>query len=557
MAAPEVARPARWAWIATVALLLATLAGAGAFLRARSYDLWWQVETGEQIVKSLSIPRMDDYSFTSRGARWVNHSWLSQVLLHWFHSTLGPLGLWLFKALCAAGIAAAGYRALTRSGAPSGLALILVAASQVGLRSRLGERPETVSLLMAACVAALLLGLVSGRRRGASLLLLGALTFLWANLHAASLIVPALTAALLAGAALEKRRGGHGGRVVAAAALAVIISAGCLLLNPFGSGIFLVPLEIDRALDQGNLLNPEWGRPPLDRFPYFYAWVAAAAAITLVSLRRRRPASAARAGMLALAALMALTSVRHIGIFFALLPVCLDAGAISWPRVLERRAAGAIACLAAASWMALVPAGGGATGIGIEPDRFPVESADFIEENLPGGRLYNDVAFGGYLIWRFYPERRVFIDGRNEVHAMLLGEISAALDDGRLWESLLDRHGIDGAVVRYRPGAVTVLDAATGALSTSTFSETHFPRSHWALVHWDDVAMVFVRRDGPSARIAGELEYLHVRPEAWMQTIPTMDEGADPDTIAELERTLRDDPDCRLARSLLSRLRPR
>jgi len=47
------------------------------------------------------------------------------------------------------------------------------------------------------------------------------------------------------------------------------------------------------------------------------------------------------------------------------------------------------------------------------------------------------------------PEDRVFIDGRNEIHATLLHEIAEALDDGRAWSALLDRYGIQAAIRKH------------------------------------------------------------------------------------------------------------
>ena len=42
------------------------------------------------------------------------------------------------------------------------------------------------------------------------------------------------------------------------------------------------------------------------------------------------------------------------------------------------------------------------------------------------GRIYNPDQFGGYLIWSFYPERRVLTDGRNELHRTYIAEFAGA-----------------------------------------------------------------------------------------------------------------------------------
>ena len=43
---------------------------------------------------------------------------------------------------------------------------------------------------------------------------------------------------------------------------------------------------------------------------------------------------------------------------------------------------------------------------------YPVEAADFLDKSGLHGRVFNDYAFGGYLLWRLSPEFKFFIDGR-------------------------------------------------------------------------------------------------------------------------------------------------
>ncbi|HKY31913.1 MAG TPA: hypothetical protein VJV23_05195, partial [Candidatus Polarisedimenticolia bacterium] len=330
------------------------------------------------------------------------------------------------------------------------------------------------------------------------------------------------------------------------------VGAAALMLNPWGARLLVVPWHIAGALAPGNITNPEWLRPAIRDFPVFYVVLGAALAAGSVAAARRAPLSHARLAILAGIGLLALSGVRHGGFFFALLPLALPLGSLA-PRALSRSGglAAAAACLAAAGWMAAVPPPGASVGIGVETGRFPERAADFVEAHLPEARLYNDVAFGGYLIWRGHPGRKVFIDGRNEVHAPLLHELARSIDDGLAWRALLDRHRIDGAVAAYRRAPVQVRRPGSAEPALATFSELHFPRSRWALVHWDETAMVFVRRDGKFAPLAATSEYLWVRPEAWLAGLPWADPGAPPGAVAaELERKLRLDPQCGLANEL-------
>ena len=43
-------------------------------------DLWWHLQTGQDIFLTKTIPHVDIYSFTKAGSEWVTHEWLSEVL---------------------------------------------------------------------------------------------------------------------------------------------------------------------------------------------------------------------------------------------------------------------------------------------------------------------------------------------------------------------------------------------------------------------------------------------------------------------------------------------
>lgn len=527
------------------------LAMAAAHAAARSWDLWWHLEAGEQIAASVSVPRVDDFSFTSRGARWTDHEWLFQLLMHGMWERWGAAGLALLKGVAAALAALAGYFALRARGGGSGLALMIVGLCVVGFRFRLTERPELATIALAPATA-LLLASLAARPAGAwrRLAALAALTILWVNMHAGALLAPLLAMMCLLVAAGERWRRAGESTTLLVSVQAALLTAAALLVNPYGHRIYAVPLEIASALAPRNLTNPEWAAPAPLEFPFLYVVVIACVALAAASLRPGIAGSMSHLGMFVLAAAMALMSVRHIGVFFAILPTVFPLEPL---RRVDRRVpliGGMALCLAAAGFMFFVPPGGAQSGYGIAQGRFPSMAADFIDAHLSDARLYNDVRFGGYLIRRGYPERRVFIDGRNEVHASLLADLSAALDDGRRWDALMDRHGVEGAVVGYRDAGVRLQDG-----SLSTFSETHFPKSRWSLVHWDDVAMIFVRRDGRFATVAAERES-RARPEAFRLGLPKtelLSGGEEGELLKrEISRKLADNPDCALAKSMAS-----
>ena len=65
-------------------------------------DLWWHLQTGQDIVTSRTIPQTDIYSFTKAGSEWITHEWLSEVAIYVTFRVAGWAGLLiLFPALIA------------------------------------------------------------------------------------------------------------------------------------------------------------------------------------------------------------------------------------------------------------------------------------------------------------------------------------------------------------------------------------------------------------------------------------------------------------------------
>jgi hypothetical protein len=121
---------------------------------------------------------------------------------------------------------------------------------------------------------------------------------------------------------------------------------------------------------------------------------------------------------------------------------------------------------------------------------YPSRACDFMErEGLLTNPIYNDVRFGGFLINRYFPPRRVFLDDRNEIHEPLLSEIYQLLQtsDQAGWQRMLDRYGIGSALVRYNQPFRVV--SPTGEFVASRgFTALWFPSTGWALLYWDDTS---------------------------------------------------------------------
>ncbi len=576
--------------------LLAVLAIASSLSPIRNYDYWWHLKTGALIVETRDVPRADPFSFTAAGVPWVDHEWLFQVAAHLGHRALGPAALVLAKAISVLLLSLLMAAHVRREGHREAGTAILTAAALIGASFRLDVRPELCSLIGLPFVVWLAL-LARDRGRHRFLFLVPVIVGLWSNLHPGAILAPAILALGSAATFLHERFAapppGDGpaafGRVRFAPRLALTAAAAALAAaaNPYGFRIYEVPVHLSRLLASLPSPNLEWARPRPFDFPLFFA-AAAASAVILIVFRRRLDPIAAPA--LVLTGFLAAAHLRNIGLFFFLLPFglarpacALSAGLASsapgrWLASLRRptespeagppprkRVRPGFVCaavvLAAAVPLLVVLPPAVVWGIGIAPGNEPARAADFLARENVGRRLYNDVRFGGYLIWRRFPEHTVFIDGRNEVYPRLLSDIFHSLSDSRAWQAFLVRHDIDAAFVRYSPALEKVVrrgtDGDPDAVVERAFSANHFPRQGWALVYWDDDAMVFARRSREYESVIARHEYRAVHPEDWRYLLAGVAAGhlqAGP-ILEELRRKLRDDPDCSRAHGLLATFR--
>ena len=88
----------------------------------------------------------------------------------------------------------------------------------------------------------------------------------------------------------------------------------------------------------------------------------------------------------------------------------------------------------------------------VSKDRFPVTAADFIEKYDLQGNMFNHFDWGGYLMWRLSPERKVFGDGRminvRAYRESLVYRTPMHMTRGKpLWRHVFDSNEISYAVI--------------------------------------------------------------------------------------------------------------
>jgi hypothetical protein len=109
---------------------------------------------------------------------------------------------------------------------------------------------------------------------------------------------------------------------------------------------------------------------------------------------------------------------------------------------------------------------------------YPVKAVDYLA-NIDGPvRLYNEFAWGGYLIYRLYPERLVFIDGRADMYREhIFDDFMTVQSVAPPWREVLARYNVN--LVLIIPG------------SPLDYAMAHEPA--WKVAYKDDAAVIYRR----------------------------------------------------------------
>lgn len=454
----------------------------------RSYDYFWHLATGRWIVEHHALPSSDPFAVASDPVAWVNGEWLFESATYGVHAAFGDEGVAVVRSVIVSALFFLLWKVSSR-GSSAALALLVVALAFVGAVGRLDARPSTLA-------AVLLVGALLLLRKPPSWIrdvALTGVTIVWINVHPSALLAP-----LIAGVAavLAHRHSASG----ALRLRVVVMSALALLVNPYGIEAIEAPLRLAAFARGGTFVNAEWLPSSPAIFPLLY--VSLALGLMSYAATRRWRNDAWSLVLLLFFGFLAIRFVRNQGLYFASFPLLVampdrDLITVSFRRLV------AVVGVALLGWIALSEP----HRPGVDSSRFPVAAADRLISYGLAGNIYDPDQFGGYLIWRFYPQRRVLTDGRNELYHHYIAQYARARLDGRAWHALLDQYNVALAVDEYHRERLTVIDAVTGLKRALPPSQIYFPRSRWALIAFDDVGMVFARRSRFAPQPLARMEY--------------------------------------------------
>ncbi|MFN8542112.1 MAG: hypothetical protein U0232_32135 [Thermomicrobiales bacterium] len=416
-------------------------------------DYWWHLRTGQLILETGQLPRTDPFSFTSGGAPWVTHEWLTEVIFALIDRQFGYVGNVVFCALLGAGASLAVWATARERGLGAQAATLLMLWAYAIMLPLTNVRPQMITMLLLAVTMLLLTRYLNGATR--AIWLLPPLLLLWVNLHGGYVIGLVMIGLTIVGEGIALALG----RPVANLRTLILAAIGAglaTLLSPNGIEALRYPFTYAGTGNASQRFIAEWQSPDFHQGTFLP--LAASLILGLLVGYRRDRWRPSELLWVATLALMALQSTRHAPLYaivtLPLLGARLSEILPGWPRRLERLRPTLSAALPLFGWaFAVVGLGALLLGSGSLPlqtgreplaDGYPAEGTAYLQAHPElTGNLFNTYAWGGYLIDQLYPERRVFIDGRADVHGDAL--VTSARATERLapeWRANLDRWDI-------------------------------------------------------------------------------------------------------------------
>lgn len=420
-----------------------------ALAKIQDYDVWYHLMTGKVIIETGKIPNQDIFSHTMAGKPWIAHEWLSQSFLYFTYTHIGFRGLILFKAFMVIGTFAFVYSLCKKSAGNSFIGVVLTFWGALVSAGSWLERPQMFSYFFFSFVLFTLAEFQNGNKR--CLYILPPLCLLWVNMHSSFILLFVVMALWMFTFLLKERRGGNWGTF----RMVFLITCACAffsLLNPYGASIWAYPFNTLLHKSHASLIS-EWQSPNF-HLPQNLLFEGLFF-LTLFSLAEKSRFSLLDVLLFLLFSHMSLYSIRFFPLFGIAAPVLVSKRAsliFKKKDPLSSKDHPFInAFLISALFVLCIykfPKSNTFSEC-VDKSQFPVKAVNFIIRNNVQGNIFNEYDWGGFLIFKFYPGRKVFIDGRMDVYQDKVGqEFVDVIRFKENWKEILDRYRIKVLLIK-------------------------------------------------------------------------------------------------------------
>ena len=484
----------RWLQLCGLAVLLTAVGVVSIEMKlcVLDFDLWWHLKVGDWIIQHLALPHTGIFSRTAANRPWVAYSWGYEVLLSRAYAWFGLLGMGIFGTLLTLGVAGSIYWMLHRLSGRFWLSALLTALSCSAFLFDGTPRPFFFSMMLFAVTLTLLLE-ANRSGRVQTLYWLPPIFLLWANLHI-QFIYGLFLVGLFVAVSLAQQLTAKLGLTLdflvpqtLPAGTLVLVFFLCVCATVIGPNFYhpyVAVYEYSKAKFTYSVimeLQPLFFR---DYTQYAELFLTAAA---FFAVGWKKKLDLFKLSLLVIASVVAFRTMRD-GWF-----ICIPAAACiadfpvseaerdrpaSWLEL------GGVAAVVAIL-LVLFSSGADFNQRGFDraiSSQYPVDAVNFLRRNPVPGPLYNNLNWGGFLMW-YMPDYPVAIDGRNDLYGDDMDKL--------FFES--QNAGVSYTTDPYlNEAGVVLLDSQLPLAKILSVDE------RFQLVYRDQIATVYARRPKPA-----------------------------------------------------------
>ncbi len=394
-------------------------------------DLWGHVRFGQDVLAQRHLIFYDRYSYSAPGHLWLNHEWLSEVLMAAIYNAFGTVGLKLMKFACSAATIVFLALALEDTESPARVQFAILIAASAPLATHLQFRPQIFTFALMSCLLAIL-SRYNYRGRAPVWLAIPMLA-LWANLHGGFIMGLAALGAFTAVVFVQDLAARRPMRRAMWLCAITAASTMATLATPYGVGTWQAvihalanPHTRTTILDWLSLpqsLLFHWRQSQVAGVAVKILAIAMFVALGVTFIQTPRGGDIALIAIAALMIAAAFLAVRN-------LPLAV----IATVTPLARHTALALAArrerlglpmahakdrsptinqlmVAVAAFELLILTGLFSKKMAAS-DPYPVGAISYMKQHHLSGNILADFQWGEYVIWHMPPASKVFIDGR-------------------------------------------------------------------------------------------------------------------------------------------------
>lgn len=498
------------------------------------YDVWWHLKTGQYILEHKYVPAKDLYSYSAPDKEWINHQWLAQVIMYTAYKLSGFKGLILLKTIVYLATFCLLFMLSYKKRYPF-LSILLISLGILAVSHRFLIRPLIFNAFFLSAYLYLLMRYKYDDKKR-YIFFIPVLHLFWANIHGGYLTGILLMTLFLMGEGITWKlkisflpKDPHciTGKKYRLLFYIFIITCLVTFINPNWIIGALHPIttlsgvkkmgwhqlimthisELQPTITKTNILS-------FVSYPY-YKWLFVIVwAALIINIKRLQLTHLAVISIFSYFSIIAIRNVLTFAVVAVPIAMFNLDGFLSQIRltaikkIIHSKLLNAalfiplgivLFNLSASQFTARYLIEGKivkSIGFGFNEWRYPFNAIDFIQTNNIPGNMFNTYESGGPLIWKTYPERKVFIDGRTDIYTPELFQdyIKMGYENPEIFEKFVKKYDINFALLVHSPPY------------GEKIIKYLFASKEWKLIYFDYIACVFLRDTPENAKLLEKFE---------------------------------------------------